>query len=106
VNLQRFAQLGFRTVVGDAREADPLRRARIEAMRLAIVCVPNDMIAFDVTAAIHTANPQCPVIVRCRYLYNVATIKSAGAAQIISEEAEAAKAILASVRRVIDEAAV
>jgi CPA2 family monovalent cation:H+ antiporter-2 len=104
VNLQRFAQLGFRTVVGDAREEDPLRRARIDTMRLAIVCVPNDMIAFDVTAAIHTANPQCPVIVRCRYLFNVATIKSAGAAQIISEEAEAAKAILASVRRVVDEA--
>jgi CPA2 family monovalent cation:H+ antiporter-2 len=106
VNLQRFAQLGFRTVVGDAREADPLRRARIDAMRLAIVCVPNDMIAFDVTAAIRAANPHCPVIVRCRYLLNVTTIKSAGAAQIISEEAEAAKAILASVRRVIDDAAV
>jgi CPA2 family monovalent cation:H+ antiporter-2 len=105
VNLQPFAQQGIRTVVGDAREEDALRRAKIDAMRLAIVCVPNDMIAYDVTAAIRTANAACPVIVRCRYLLNVSTVRGAGAAQVITEEAEAARAILTAVRRVVDEAA-
>jgi CPA2 family monovalent cation:H+ antiporter-2 len=104
VNLHPFAQQGFRTVVGDAREEDVLRRARIDAMRMAIVCVPNDIIAHEVTAAIHTANPACATIVRCRYLFNVSTVRSAGAAHVISEEAEAARAILNAVRRVVEEA--
>jgi CPA2 family monovalent cation:H+ antiporter-2 len=104
VNLQPFAQQGFRTVVGDACDPDALSRARIESMRLAIVCVPNDMIAFDVTNAIHAARPECAIIVRCRYLFNVATVRRAGAVQVVSEEAEAARALLAAVRRVLDDA--
>ncbi len=102
VNLHPFAQQGFRTVVGDAREEDVLRRAQIDSMRMAIVCVPNDIIAHEVTAAIHAANPRCAIVVRCRYLFNVSTVKSAGAAHVISEEAEAARAILHAVRRVVE----
>ena len=102
VNVHPFAQQGFRTVVGDAREHDALRRAGVERMRMAIVCLPNDEISTEVTAAIRAANPACAVIVRCRYLLNVGAARAAGAAQVISEEAEAARALLGAVRRVLD----
>jgi CPA2 family monovalent cation:H+ antiporter-2 len=102
VNLHRFALHGFDTTVGDAREPAALKRAAIELMRMAIVCLPNDEISTQVTAAIRRANPNCAVICRCRYLLNVSSARQAGAAQVVCEEAEAARAILASVRRVVD----
>jgi CPA2 family monovalent cation:H+ antiporter-2 len=104
VNLHRFAQQGFRTVVGDARDQDTLRRAGVDRMRLAIVCLPDDETATEVTAAIRAASARCAVIVRCRYLLNVAAARAAGAAQVVSEEAEAARAILQCIRRVVDDA--
>ncbi len=104
VNLQRFAQQGFRTLAGDAREADTLHRAGVDRMRLAIVCLPDDETATEVTAAVRAAQPTCAVIVRCRYLLNMSAARAAGAAQVVSEEAEAARAILSCVRRLVDDA--
>jgi CPA2 family monovalent cation:H+ antiporter-2 len=104
VNLHPFAQQGFETVVGDARERETLVRAGVERMRLAIICLPNDEITTQVTAAIREANPNCPVIARIRYLLNIAASRRAGAVQVICEEAEAARAILSSVRRVVGSA--
>jgi voltage-gated potassium channel Kch len=73
-------------------------------MRLAIICLPNDEITTQVTAAIREANLNCPVIARIRYLLNIATARRVGAVQVICEEAEAARAILSSVRRVVGSA--
>jgi CPA2 family monovalent cation:H+ antiporter-2 len=101
VNLHPFAQQGFETIVGDARERETLMRAGVDRMRLAIVCLPNDEITTQVTAAIREANPNCPVIARIRYLLNIAAARRVGAVQVICEEAEAARAILSSVRRVV-----
>ena len=70
-------------------------------MRLAIVCVPNDDITTQVTSAIRSANSKCAVVARCRYVLNVAAARKAGAAEVVSEEAEAARAILDRVRRVV-----
>jgi CPA2 family monovalent cation:H+ antiporter-2 len=104
VNLHAFAQQGFDTAVGDAREPATLEQAGIAGMRLAIVCLPNDDITAQVTAAIRAANPRCAVIARVRYLLNIPAARKAGAAHVVSEESEAASAILASVRRVVDSA--
>jgi monovalent cation:H+ antiporter-2, CPA2 family len=101
VNLHLFAQQGFRTLVGDAREREVLDRAGIDRMRLAIICLPNDEITTQVTAAIRAANPACATIARCRYMLNVSAARMAGAAQVVSEEAEAARALLEAVRRVV-----
>ena len=103
VNLHPFAQQGFDTTVGDAREPTMLAQAEIGAMRLAIVCVPSDEITTQVTAAIRAANPTCAVVARCRYLLNMAAARKAGAIEVVSEEAEAARAILERVRRVVDQ---
>jgi CPA2 family monovalent cation:H+ antiporter-2 len=102
VNLQPFAQQGFDTAIGDARERETLDRAGISRTQLAIVCVPNDEITAQVTAAIRQANPNCAVIARVRYLLNMRAARRAGSAEVICEEAEAARAILASVQRVVD----
>jgi CPA2 family monovalent cation:H+ antiporter-2 len=104
VNLHPFAQQGFDTTVGDARERATLEHASIGSVRLAIVCVPSDEITMQVTAAIRAANPTCAVVARCRYLLNMAAARKAGATEVVSEEAEAARAILDRVRRVVDQA--
>jgi CPA2 family monovalent cation:H+ antiporter-2 len=101
VNLHAFAQHGFETTIGDATDRATLERAGIESTRLAIVCLPNDEITAQVTAAIRQVNPQCGVVARVRYLLNIALARRVGAAEVICEEAEAARAILASVQRVV-----
>jgi CPA2 family monovalent cation:H+ antiporter-2 len=102
VNLHGFAQQGFETTIGDATDPATLARAGIDHMRLAIVCLPNDEITAQVTAAIRRANPKCAVVARVRYLLNITTARRAGAADVICEEAEAARAILTSVQRIVD----
>lgn len=94
VNLHPFAQQGFRTIAGDGSEAEVLRRADIEHCRLAAVTVPHDASARSIVATIRALNPACTVVVRCRYQANVGAIRRAGAATVISEEAEAAGALL------------
>jgi len=94
VNLHAHAQQGFRTVAGDARDPEVLERSEAELARLAIISVPDDRVAAQITKTLHTLYPQCKVIVRCRYQTNARTLKKSGAATVISEEAEASGALL------------
>lgn len=95
INLHPFAQLGFATVAGDARDADTLRRAAADAARLAIVSVPADDVAVQVVQALREQAPRAAVLVRCRFQSNVARLVAAGATHVVSEEAEASGRLLA-----------
>jgi CPA2 family monovalent cation:H+ antiporter-2 len=89
VNLHRFAQAGFATVAGDAREAATLRQAGAEAWELAVVCVPSDEVALEVVRALRAANGAAPVVVRCRLQSYAPKLRRAGATAVVSEEQEA-----------------
>jgi len=89
INLQPFAQLGFRTCVGDARDQAVLERVGVQRSRLAVVCVPNDDIALAIVRTLRAASRELKVIVRCRLLAKVRDLERAGADGVISEEAEA-----------------
>lgn len=94
VNLHSFAQQGFRTVAGDASDEEILRLADVEHCHLAVVTVPADQVAIDVVVAIRRLNHRCQVVVRCRYQANVAAVRRAGANAVVSEETEAAGALV------------
>ncbi|MEZ6055573.1 MAG: cation:proton antiporter [Planctomycetaceae bacterium] len=94
INLHPFAQQGFQTVAGDARDPDVLHRANARHCRLAVVCVPADDIAALVVKALRELGPEMAILVRCRFLGNVSEIKKAGANNIICEEREASTALL------------
>lgn len=94
INLQSFAQHGFHTISGDARDPDVLRRAGAVSSRLIIVSVPNDDIAMKIVPTIRELNSTATVLVRCRFQANVPILKSAGANTVISEESEAAGALI------------
>ena len=94
VNLQRFAQQGFRTVAGDAGDAEILRHAGVENCRVAVVTVPDDRTAAQVVGLIRRLNPRVRILVRCRYQGSLAALRRAGANAAVSEEAEAAGALL------------
>ncbi len=93
VNLYVFAQQGFRTISGDAREEEVLDRADAAHTRLAIICVPDDPIAGQIVKTLHEMNPTCTIVVRCRYQVNTSALRRAGASEVISEEAEASVAL-------------
>jgi CPA2 family monovalent cation:H+ antiporter-2 len=94
VNLHRFAQQGFRTVAGDAGDAEILRHARVEHCQLAVVTVPDDRTAARVVPLVRRLNPRARILVRCRFQGSLATLRRAGADAVVSEEAEAAGALL------------
>jgi len=94
VNLYFYTQQGFRTVTGDARQADVLRRAHADHARLAIISVPDDNVARQIVQAFRALNPTCTLIVRCRYQVHTPGLTKAGASTVISEEAEAMATLL------------
>ncbi len=93
VNLQGFAQLGFQTVTGDALERSVLLRAGAANAAVAVVSVPDDDAALQITRSIGALNPEALVLVRCRYQRNAPELRRAGASVVVSEEAEAAGAL-------------
>lgn len=94
LNLYPFAQAGFTTFAGDARDPDVLRRAEIEQCELAIVCVPSDDVAAQVVASLRDVSPSLAILVRCRYQSRIPSLEKAGAARVISEEQEASGALV------------
>ena len=94
VNLYPFAQQGFRTVTGDARDSAVLLRADVRNCSLTVVTVPEDETARQVVTAIRGLNPSSTILVRCRYQWNTAAVAKVGADAVISEEAETAVALL------------
>ncbi|HUT11454.1 MAG TPA: cation:proton antiporter [Thermoguttaceae bacterium] len=98
VNLYDYAQQGFRTVSGDARESDVLDRADATHCRLAVIAVPDDKVAGQIVKAFRSLNDECTIVVRCRYRLSVSMLEKAGASAVVSEEAEASVALLRLLR--------
>lgn len=86
VNLHPFAQQGFRTVCGDAREWETLLRAETQHAHLAVISVPDDGVAAAITRNVHQLSPSCVIVVRCRYQSSRKVLLKAGAQVVISEE--------------------
>lgn len=101
VNLYPFAQQGFRTIAGDARDPDVLQRCEVASCRLVIVAVPEDGVALEIVRAVRMTAPQSPILVRCRYEANRSELSKAGAARVVSEEAEAAGRLLEHCERLL-----
>ena len=99
VNLYFYTQQGFRTIVGDARETDVLRRAHADHARLAIISVPDDNVARQIVQTLRALNPTCTLIVRCRFQAHAPGLRKAGASTVISEEAEAMVTLLRLLER-------
>jgi len=95
VNLHAFAQLGFRTVAGDAGRPAILRTAGVERAGLVIVCVPSDDASMDIVRRVRTANRAARIIVRCRYQANADKLIQLGADHVISEEVRTVQGLLA-----------
>jgi monovalent cation:H+ antiporter-2, CPA2 family len=94
VNLHPYAQLGFTTYTGDARDPAVLLRADIERRQLVVVCVPLDELALEILRLIRQVAPHVEVIVRCRYQSSTSKLRRAGASEVVSEEQEAAGPLL------------
>ncbi|MCG3198012.1 MAG: putative cation/proton antiporter YbaL [bacterium] len=100
VNLHPFAQQGFRTIAGDARNEEILRRAEVNECELIVVCVPDDPIAIQVIKAVRLLNPKAPILARCRYMGNANLLRAAGATEVVVDERETTTAIIRALSRV------
>jgi CPA2 family monovalent cation:H+ antiporter-2 len=94
INLHPFAQQGFRTVAGDATDDEILKLAGAESAAVVVVCVPDDYAAIRIVGEVHERNPQCLLLVRCRYHINEAKLAQLGANRVVSEEGQASEALL------------
>lgn len=94
VNLQSFAQQGFRTVSGDAAQAEILQHAGVPDAEAVLVCVPDDESALRIASATTNLNPDCLLLVRCRYHATAPKLMALGADRVVSEEAQASAALM------------
>jgi len=94
VNLQQYAQQGFRTVAGDAVDRGVLLNAHADHARQVIVCVPNDEAAVQIARAVRAMNRSGYILVRCRYQSSRKTLLGAGADSVVSEEVQASDALI------------
>lgn len=93
VNLNPFAQQGFRTVAGDGTDPEVLERASAAEANLTVVCVPDDDAAIRTVNAVRALTTRARIVVRCRYRNNVEKLRQAGADEVVSEEVEAIHAL-------------
>ncbi len=101
INLHPFAQQGFRTVAGDARDPKVLQRAHAARCSLVVVSVPDDEIANRIVRSLREQNRAGSILVRCRYQSNIERAKKAGATIVVSEEAEASGALLRRCEQIV-----
>ena len=104
INLHAFAQQGFQTVAGDARDPQVLQRAHLARCGLAVVSVPDDEVANQIVRSLRGLNPSMAIVVRCRYQVNIERAKKAGANAVVSEEVEASGALLRWCERLMGQA--
>lgn len=95
LNLQPFAQQGFRTVSGDATTSEILDLAGATQASMIVVCVTRDETALQIVRAVRAVNRNCFLLVRCRFQSNVPLVVKAGASEVVSEEAQANDALFA-----------
>jgi CPA2 family monovalent cation:H+ antiporter-2 len=93
LNLQPFAQSGFRTIAGDATEEKTLLHAGVAEAKDVVVCVPDDDTAHALLKQTRRLNQECRIVVRCRFQSYVKKLEDSGADLVISEEREAAGAL-------------
>lgn len=96
INVHQFSQQGFHAIAGDARDPEILQRAKLSERHLVVVCVADDRIARQIVLTLRATNRELVILVRCRYQANLSVIQNAGADTVISEEQEAAGALLRS----------
>ena len=97
LNLQVFAQQGFKAVAGDAQREHILQAAGLPESRIVVICVPIDEVARTITQQARRMNAAARIVVRCRYLQNLEVIRDAGADVAISEEARSTQELVTAV---------
>ena len=100
LNLQQFAQQGFRTIVGDASEPDVLERAEIRHTGITIISIAIDTEALSIVRQLRRLNRDGEIFVRCRFQSNVRLFKKMGASFVVSEETQALDALSKLLREV------
>ena len=105
INLYPFSQQGFRTVAGDASQAEILEHAHIEHATMVIVCISDDDAAKAIAQTVRGMNPSGFLLMRCRYHENIEKLIRLGADHVVSEEAKASAALIGVLdRRILAQA--
>ena len=94
INLHPFSQQGFRTIAGDATQAEILEHAHVSSVSIVVVCVPHDEDAIHIARTVRQVSPKCTLVVRCRYQGSVAKLTALGVDGVVSEEAQGSRALV------------
>lgn len=90
LNLHRFAQEGFRTVVGDGSDRSALKRADVPNCSLVAITMPADRSAIQTVSAVRRLNTSATILVRSRFQATAPELRAAGATEVFIDEAEVA----------------
>ena len=91
--------LGVPIVLGDATRTSVLRRVGIERARVVVVAINDAQATLRITQLARDMAPQAHVLVRSIYIDDVASLRRAGAQEVVPQELEASVEILVRVLR-------
>lgn len=86
--VEATGRAGVQALVGDARQEDVLRHARIDTARAVVVTLPDYRAAELVLRLARVLNPATLLIARARYHIFAPSLAAAGAGAIVDEEHE------------------
>jgi CPA2 family monovalent cation:H+ antiporter-2 len=84
--VQRQRDLGDEGIVGDARRVELLAAAGVASARLVLLSLPDPQAAAAVCQQVRTLAASVPIIARCSYNRAEASLRSAGATDVVLEE--------------------
>jgi CPA2 family monovalent cation:H+ antiporter-2 len=88
---------GLRGVHGDAASPDTLEKAGVEHARVLILSTPDSAESAEMIRAARELNPTLKVLARAAFLSTAQQLRTAGADEVFSSEAEVAIAMSASI---------
>ena len=98
-SVEEAREMGYHAIYGDATRGPLLEEAGIHHAKLAVVVVNDQDAAFRITSVARYENPTLQLIVRTRFLSELARFQAAGADVVVPEEIETSVQIFAHVLR-------
>lgn len=86
--VRKMRKKGEPIYFGDGNSPDQLKRLGIAGARLMVIAISDAASSRRIVSIARNANPDLHIIVRTRYLAEVADLKSLGASEVIPEEFE------------------
>lgn len=101
-NVRRGKELGLPVYYGDATSEEALRHAHVDKASLVVLLMNDPPAAMRVVDTVRRCNPDIPIVMRTKYLFERDRLYQLGARDVVAEEVEGAVEVISRMLRRLD----